>query len=126
MGGPVVIVSDGSVCGERLGWGASADRVLATTRGELLADCPSSLAVEWVGKMEGALLAGRLGVPESALAFAVADNVSASLGPDGGRPSRCAWVDALRLCYARGVRQVWAPRGLHPGPARHSVDGATG
>ena len=76
-----------------MGWGAlvaSAEGVLATTSGELLADCPSPWAAELVGKMEGAVLAGWLGLRESALAYAVADNVSATLGPDGGRPSRFA------------------------------------
>ena len=125
--GLVVIVSDGFVCGERLEWGAliaSADGVLATTSGELLADCPSSWAAEWVRKIEGALLAGRLSVPESALAFAVADNILATLGADGGRPSRCAWVDALRLgnagvCTRPGLLEIFTlaqPDTLWTGP----------
>ena len=48
-GGPVAIVLDGSVAGERLSWAAlvaSPEGLLATTCGSLLADHPSSWAAE--------------------------------------------------------------------------------
>ena len=69
-GGPVCVLSDGSVNGDAVGWGAvviTPDAVLATTSGGLRADCPSSWAAEWIGKLEGVLLAERLGVPRDAL-----------------------------------------------------------
>ena len=44
----------------------------------------------------------------------MADNVSASLGSDGGKPSACGWVDVLRLEFARvassaGLQEVFTP-----------------
>ena len=48
-GGPVALVSDGSVAGDRMGWAAlvaSPTGVLATTCGKLLAGQPSSWVAE--------------------------------------------------------------------------------
>jgi hypothetical protein len=100
-----------------MGWAALVATpcgVLAHTSGALVADFPSSWAAEWIGKLEGILLARRLGVPDTALAYVVADNVSASLGAAGGSPSGCAWVDALRLAFAAtaarsGLVEVFTP-----------------
>ena len=86
-GGTGAVFSDGLVCGRAMGWGAvvlSSAKVLGTTSGGLVADCPSSWAAEWVGKMEGALLAARLGIPAAAVTWYVADNRAACLGVDGG------------------------------------------
>ena len=38
-----------------------------------------------------------------AIGAVVADNVSATFGEDGGRPSPCAWIDRIRLRYAEFV-----------------------
>ena len=88
----MAVFSDGSVQGRAVGWGAvvlSPSMVLATMSGGLLADRPSSWAVEWIGKVEGVLLVERLGIPSAAAVWYVADNLAACIGSDGGRPSRC-------------------------------------
>ena len=67
-----------------------------------------------MGRLEGVLLARRLGVPAEAIRYAVADKVSACVGSDGGKPSACAWVDVLRLEFAQvvaesGLQEVFTP-----------------
>ena len=56
-----------------------------------------------MGKLEGVLLAERLGVPMDALRWSVADNVAACLGATGDRPSKSSCIDAIRLACAKRV-----------------------
>ena len=113
--GPVIVVSDGSVRENQLGWGAlvaSPLGILAHTAGGVLADTPSSWAAEWVAKVEGLLLAFRVGIPVECLLWGVADNLAAAVGPNGGRPSGSAIMDELRIYYAghRGpMTDVYTP-----------------
>jgi hypothetical protein len=110
-GGPVILVSDGSAPEGRLGWGALvADEhgILATTRAGIPVTDASSWAAEWHGKLAAVRLAEDLEIPPAMWAWSVADNVSAMLGEDGGRPSRSHYLDNVRLPQVR--------RGYHPTP----------
>ena len=106
LGGPAHVMSDRSVAGDSLGWGAvvaTPAGLIGSTSGGLLAAQPSSWAAEWIGKLEGLLLADRLGVPLAALQWSIADNVSACLGATGGRSSGPPLIDQVRLSFAERV-----------------------
>ena len=106
QGGPALVMSDGSVAGDGLGWGAvvaTPAGIIGSTRGGLLAAQPSSWVAEWIGKLEALLLADRLGVPQAALHWSIADNLSACLGAMGGRPSQSPWIDELQILFAECV-----------------------
>ena len=99
-GGPVVLVSDGSAVPGRLGWGAvvaDCGGLVGSTYGSIPVDLPTSWAAEWHGKLAAVCLAAHLGVPPEQWTWSIADNVAASLGADGGRPSGSPYLDALRL-----------------------------
>ena len=103
LGGHVVLISDGSAPDGRLGWGAvvaDGDGVLAATQGGMLVDRPTSWAAEWHGKLAAVRLAVAIGVPAARWSWCIADNVAASLGADGGRPSRSVYLDKLRIGQA--------------------------
>ena len=51
---------------------------------------------------------------DCAIGAVVADNVSASFGEDGGRPSPCAWFDRIRLRYAEFVSSHDVPEYFIP------------
>ena len=105
-GQSVLLVSDGSAPDGRLGWGAVvADLAgpLARCCGGVLVDSTTSWAAEWCGKLAAVRLADLVGVPPEHRRWAVADNVSACLGSDGGRPSGATSIDLVRLAYARAV-----------------------
>ena len=91
-GGDVVLVSDGSSPDGRLGWGALvadvAGGVLATSADGVACDMSFSWAAEWAGKLAAVRLAQHLGIPPTHMRWSVADNLSAVLGSDGGRPSQ--------------------------------------
>jgi hypothetical protein len=107
-GQPVLLVSDGSAPEGRLGWGAVVadhDGPLARCRGGALVDLATSWAAEWCGKLAAVRLADRVGVPPEQRRWAIADNISACLGSDGGRPSGTACIDLVRLAYARAASE---------------------
>ena len=122
-GAAVLLVSDGSSPDGRLGWGAVvadlSGSILGTTCGGAVVDIATSWAAEWCGKLAAVRLADALGIPGLARAWAIADNVSAALGPDGGRPSAALVVDNIRLAYAAAVSGT----ALHEGftPAEHDT-----
>lgn len=74
--------------------------LIGSTRGGLLAAQPSSWVAEWIGKREALLLADRLGVPQAALHWPIADNLSACQGATGWRPSQSPWINELRALFA--------------------------
>ncbi len=42
----------------------------------------------------------------------IADNIAASIAPDGGRPSGCAWLDLIRISFATlagPIREAYTP-----------------
>ena len=90
------------------------DGVLATACSGVRVHVGYSWAAEWCGKLEVVRLAQAVGVPSSAWRWAVADNLSAILGPDGGRPSRAWWVDRVRQEYARLVAATPLEEGFTP------------
>ena len=59
-----------------------------------------SHAAEWAGKLAALQLAQHIGVPQSCWQWSIADNMSACLGADGGRPSGAPWVDLVRITFA--------------------------
>lgn len=76
------------------------DGVIASTYGGVACDVSTSWAAEWLGKLAAVRLALALGVPPHQLHLSIADNLAASVAPDGGRPSRCAWLDLVRVAFA--------------------------
>ena len=107
VGGDVLLISDGSCCSGAVGWGAvvvGPGGVLGTASGGCACAGGSSWVAEWLGKLAAVTLALSLGVPVSSLAWSIADNVAAILGPDGGPPGRGGWPDAVRLEFARLTR----------------------
>ena len=124
--GSVSLYSDGSCSGSAIGWGALvADRhgTLATTYAGYLSDATSPWIAEWSGKWSALRLADHLGVPHKAVSFAGADSVTASLGVDGGKPSRHPWVDKLRLRYAEHILEHGTTEMYIP--AQHRTRGKT-
>jgi hypothetical protein len=94
-GGDVILVSDGSAPDGWLGWGAlvADDRgVLATVADGVVCDVAYSWAAEWAGKWAAVKLATHLGIPLSYVRWSIADNLSAVIGGDGGRPSQSITV----------------------------------
>jgi hypothetical protein len=102
-GGLVILMSDGSVTATAVGWGAvvaDATGVLSTARGGFSCHNGTSWAAEWLGKVAAVRLALQPCIPQTHLRWAIADNISATHGSDGGRPSRCPWIDERRIWYA--------------------------
>jgi hypothetical protein len=77
-----------------------ADGIIASTYGGVVCDISTSWAAEWLGKLAAVRLALAIGVPPHHLHLSIADNIATSLSPGGGRPSRSAWLDLIRLSYA--------------------------
>ncbi len=96
-----------------------ANGIIATTYGGVICDVSTSWAAEWLGKMAAVRLALAVGVPPQQLQLSIADNLAASLAPDGGRPSRCAWLDRIRIAFAA----ITAPTPLREAytPATHDT-----
>ena len=65
------------------------------------------------------MLAGHLAIPATAITYVVADNVSACLGADGGKPSVCAYLDVLRHEFARVAARA-SPQEVFT-PAQHDT-----
>ena len=77
-------------------------------------DIATSWAAEWCGKLAAIRLASLLSVPPSSVAWSIADNVSATLGTDGGRPSNSPLVDRIRLAFAAALAGSGAGEGFTP------------
>ena len=60
----------------------------------------------WQGASIGVL--GEFGVPLSSVRSFVADSTGATCGEDGGRASRCPWVDILGLRYSAALLHSFA------------------
>ena len=120
-GGDVVLMSDNSAPDHCLGWGALvADHlgVLATLHDGVAVDVSFSWAAEWAGKLAALELATSLSVPHHSIRWSIADNLSAVLGPDGGRPSASLWIDLIRLKFASYASAGWLQEGYMP--AQHN------
>ena len=116
-GGPVLLMSDGSAPTGCLGWGAliaDSTGILATTHAGVSCDISYSHAAEWAGKLAALQLADSLGIPKEQWQWSIADNMSACIGADGGRPSRAPWIDAIRLAFASLSSQSPLQEGYTP------------
>lgn len=101
-----MLVSNGFAVPGAISWGAIvADQkgIIALIRGGTSCDVSYSWAAEWAGKLAAAQLATSVGIPNHRWRLSVADNISATLGPDGGKPSRSPVIDAIRLAFAKMV-----------------------
>jgi hypothetical protein len=108
--GDVVLVSDGSSPDGCLGWGAlvaDAAGTLATVFDGVCCDVAYSWAAEWAGKLAAVQLARQLGVPAAHIRWSIADNLSAVLGCDGGRPSHAS--DLGMAHTSMGARSHYGP-----------------
>ena len=115
-GGPVVLVSDGSASPGRLGWGAviaDDEGPVAYTSGGIWCATATSWAAEWLGRYAVLQLADLIAIPPEQRRWVLADNVAASVGADGGRPSGAAVIDAIRLAVAESLG--------HSEPVRESL-----
>jgi hypothetical protein len=77
-------------------------------------DCSYLWAAEWLGKLSSIRLAERLGVQKRNMRRSIADNVGACLGPSGGKHSRCAWIDQVRLAFASSTSRGVLVEGYTP------------
>jgi hypothetical protein len=123
-GGPIILVSDGSATRDVLSWGAAVvsptTGVIATASCGVRVLAGYSWAAEWCGKLEALRLAHAIGISSADCRWAVADNISAILGPDGGSPSRSHWLDLVRLEYARltagtAIEELFTPAAHNTG-----------
>ena len=60
----------------------------------------SSWVEEWCGKFLACLLLKKYDINPHQVLGALSDNRAAMHGGDGGKPSKCAWIDGYRLQYA--------------------------
>jgi hypothetical protein len=123
-GEPVILMSDGSVTATAVGWGAvvtDSTGILPTACGGFACHYGTSWAAEWLGKVAAVRLALQLCIPQTHLRWAIADNISATHGSDGGRPSRCPWIDELRIWYAAILAKSELCEGYTP--AEHDYHG---
>ena len=88
--------------------------VLGTVSDGVFVDIATSWAAEWCGKLAGVSLATTFGVPDACRVWAVAHNVAAVLGVDGGRPSASHVVDLIRLAYASATSTSPLQEGFTP------------
>ena len=77
-------------------------------------DIATSWSAEWCGKLAAIRLALQLSIPSSSITWSIADNVSATLGHDGGRPSSSPVVDRVRLAFAAALAGSGAGEGFTP------------
>lgn len=123
-GSPVALLSDGSATPHILSWGAvvvDSEGLLAWAYGGVMCDCSYSWAAEWLGKWCAFSLARLARVPPDSIYWSAADNVSAAVSTDAGRPSKCVWIDQIRLAFAQQM-----PSHLQEGfvPAEHDTHSA--
>ena len=121
--GTIYMIFDGSkgtIDGiEVIGWAAvigDNDGLLATAHQGIQSDARSSWAAEWCGKGECMDLLEHINWEDCTIGAMVADNVSATFGEVGGRPSPCAWIDRIRLKYAEFVSRHDVPEYFMPAP----------
>ena len=74
----------------------------------------SSCFAKWCVKALALPQLGEPHVPQAFVCSFVADNTGATFVEDGGRASRCPWVDMLHLFYAAvllrsGAKEVYVP-----------------
>ena len=119
--GTIYMISDGSkdtMHGiEVIGWAAvisDDDGLLATAHKAIQSTAGSSWAAEWCGKGKCMDLLEHISWEDCAIGAMVADNVSATFGEDGGRPSPCAWSERVRLRYAEFVSSHDVPEYFIP------------
>lgn len=102
----VVIVTDGSKEDRKHGWGvviADSSGIVATAHSGAMLAGGSSWTAEWLGKGLALWAIRKLQdlYPNTICRVYAADNVAAAYGSNGGRPSRCHWIDNIRLHYAQ-------------------------
>ena len=111
LDGPVDVVTDGSRDGDKAGWSAVVVSPIGVIK-QAWSGCTMVGALSWVAqwcrKALALWLLGELVLPLSSVRSFVADNTGATYGEDGGRASRCPWVDILRLRYAADLLQSGA------------------
>ena len=102
--GSVILLADGASSESAIGWSCIvADKygILAEASSSIRVHTPDPWAAEWCGKWQALQLAiATLHIQPRTIALAISDNLHATLGPDGGNPSKCYWVDVLRRAWA--------------------------
>ena len=124
--GGIILMSDGAKKEDDHAWSAlviDEQGVAIRAYSKVLCKGGSSWVAEWCGKFLAYLLLEKYDINPHQVLGAISDNLAAMHGGDGGKPSKCAWIDGYRRQYATFLSENHVPEFYIP--AQHNTKSKT-